>query len=113
MPEKIVLNKDVYRVVLFFFLKTLTVIEKRAPTLLPLDMGVMQILDANNNVAEEFFVADGAVDIKNDTCTILTECALDQADMSLEKAQELNNEFHNYFFDWVLQYYQEMEKYKK
>lgn len=104
MPEKRVLEKQVYRVVLPYADKTLTVIEDRAPTLLALDMGIIKILNENDEVIDEYFVADGAVDIKENTCTILTESAFAKKDLSLEKAQELYNEFHNPFYEWLINY---------
>lgn len=102
MPERRVLETQVYRVILPCANKTLTVIEDRAPTLLALDMGVIKILDESNNVTDEYFVADGAVDIKENTCTILTESVFAKKDMSLERARELYDEFHNPFYQWLI-----------
>lgn len=105
MPERQILKKKVYRVVLPSEDKTLTVIKGRAPTLLPLDMGSVKILNENDAVIEEYFVAGGAVDIKEDTCVILTESALSRKDLDLEKATELNNEFPNPFYQWLVDFY--------
>ena len=107
MPEKRVLEKQVYRVVLPCNDKTLTVIEDRAPTLLPLNMGIIKILDEDNHVTEEYFIADGAVDIKENTCTILTESALNRRDVTLDYAHELYDEFPNPFYQWLVEF---MEK---
>jgi len=106
MPERRVVEKDVYRVVLPTDGKTLTVIKDRAPTLLALDMGIIKILDESNEVVEEYFVADGAVDIKNNTCTILTESAINRQELNLEKARELYEEFHNFFYEWLVKYFE-------
>ena len=106
MPEKRVLNKKVYRIVLPTDGGTLTVIKDRAPTLLGLDLGIIKILDENNEVTDEYFVADGAVDIHDNTCKILTESALNKKDLNLEKARELYNEFHNPFYEWLVKYFE-------
>lgn len=106
MPEKKALEKKVYRIVLPCDGKTLTVIKDRAPTLLFLDTGVVQILNEEDQVIEEYFVANGTVDINNDTCTILTEAVINRKDLNLEKARELYEEFHNYFYEWVVHYFE-------
>lgn len=102
MPERRVLEKQVYRIVLPCNGKTLTIIDERAPTLLALDMGLMKILDEDNNTCEEYYVADGAVDIHDNSCTILTESVFNKNDLTLEKVQELYDEFHNPFYEWLL-----------
>lgn len=104
IPEKRVLEKQVYRVVLPCNGKTLTVIEGRAPTLLSLDMGIIEILDESFNICEEYYVANGAVDIHDNTCTILTESIFNKEELTLAKAQELYEEFHNPFYEWLINY---------
>ena len=106
MPEKCVVDTHIYRVVLPGFDKPLTVIKDRAPTLLPLDIGIIKVLDENNNVTDEYFVAGGAVDIKDNICTILTESAFHQSELNLEKARELYAEFNNVFYEWLVQYFE-------
>lgn len=103
MPEKQVLDAKVYRVVLPTGGKTLTVIKGRAPTLVALDMGIVQVLDTNNLPKEEYFIAGGAADIKNDTCTILTEAAVNRKDINLEMVRQMYEEFANPFFKWVME----------
>jgi len=107
MPERCVVDTQIYRVVLPGFDKPLTVIKDRAPTLLPLNMGIIKVLDENDNVTDEYFTADGAVDIKDNICTILTEAAFHQSELSLEKARELYNEFNNVFYEWLVKYFEE------
>ena len=106
MPEKRVMNKKVYRVILPTDGGTLTVIKDRAPTLLGLDMGILRILDENNEVTDEYFVADGSVDIHDNTCTILTESALNKKDLNLEKVHQLYDEFHNPFYEWLVKIFE-------
>lgn len=112
MPEKRVLDKKVHRVILPCMGKTLTVIEDRAPTLLPLDIGLIKILDEENKVIDEYFVANGVVDIKENTCTILTESAINRQELSLEKARELYEEFHNFFYEWLVHFFENEEQMK-
>lgn len=106
MPEKLVVDERIYRVVLPFAGKTLTVIKDRAPTLFALDMGIIKILDEQDNVIDEYFVADGSVDIKDNTCTILTESAIHRQELNLEKARELYAEFNNFFYEWLVKYFE-------
>lgn len=101
MPEHIVIDEMVYRVVLPFDNKTLTVIKGRAPTLLSLDMGIIKILDTNNKTIREFVVSGGMADIKNDTCTVLTEAAEDKNNLTYEKVCALYEEYHNPFLKWL------------
>lgn len=103
IPEKLILDKKVHRVVLPSNGKTLTVIKGRAPTLMVVDMGIVRILDDNNQIAEEYFVSGGAADIKEDTCMILTESAINRKDVDLAKACELYDEFCNPFYKWLIE----------
>ena len=102
MPERVVLDKPVYRVVLPNNEMPLTVIEGRAPTLMAMDMGVIKILDDNNQTIEEYLIAGGSADIKEDTCEILTEAAFNKAELTLEQVREMNAEFPNPFYRWLV-----------
>lgn len=102
IPEKIALDEKVYRVVLPSDGKTLTVIKGRAPTLMVVDMGVVQILDENDRIVDEYYVSGGAADIKEDTCSVLTEAVINRKDVDLAKAQELYDEFANPFYKWLV-----------
>ena len=113
MPEKQVLVQKVYRAVLPFDNKTITVLKDRAPTLIGLEIGKIQILDEENKVIDEWLVAGGAADIKNNTCTILTEVAFNKQEIDLEKARQLDKEFHNPFYKWLKELYEKEEINKK
>lgn len=112
MPEKLVLDTKVYRVVLPAKNMPLTVIKGRAPTLMALSMGVLQILDVSNHVADEWFISVGSADIKEDTCTILTESAFNKKDLNLELVKQMYEDFKNPYYKWLLDYF-EKEKTKK
>lgn len=105
MPERLVLNQNVYRAVLAFDDKMITVMKDRAPTLVSLDMGKMQILNEDNNIIDEYYLSGGVADIKLNTCTILTEAAFKKSDLSLDKLIELNQEFCNPFYTWLIDEY--------
>lgn len=106
MPEKITLDEKVYRVVLPYDDKRLTVIEDRAPTLMALDFGVLQILNEKNEVKSEWFIAGGIADIKENTCVILTEAVCNKNEIDLDKARELYQNFANPFFEWIVKYFE-------
>jgi F0F1-type ATP synthase epsilon subunit len=113
MPEKQVLDQKVYRAVLPFDDKTITVVDKRAPTLIGLDIGIIQILNEENNIVDEWFIAGGVADIKSNTCTILTEAAINRKEMDLAKIKELDAGFHNPFYKWVINFFEKEEINKK
>lgn len=106
IPEKLIIDKKVYRVVLPYKGNTLTVIKGRAPTLLPLEMGAVKILDESNKAVEEYYISGGAADIKEDTCTILTEAAFEKSSLDLAQVKALNEEFPNPFYAWLEKVYE-------
>lgn len=106
IPEKLIIDKKVYRVVLPYKGNTLTVIKGRAPTLLPLEMGAVKILDESNKTVEEYYISGGAADIKEDTCTILTEAAFEKSSLDLAQVKALNEEFPNPFYAWLEKVYE-------
>ena len=106
MPEKVVMNDKIYRAVLSYEDKTITVLKDRAPTLIGLNIGLVQILDETYNIIDEWFLAGGVADIKSDTCTILTEACFNKKDLSLEKAKELDKSFPNPFYKWLVNYFE-------
>ena len=59
MPEKVVMNDKIYRAVLSYEDKTITVLKDRAPTLIGLNIGLVQILDEMYNIIDEWFLAGG------------------------------------------------------
>lgn len=103
MPGKVVLDDNVYRVVLpCTGGNTLTIIDRRAPSIVALDMGAVQILDENNSSVREFYISGGMADVKNNVCEILTEAAFDKSDLNKEIVEEMNREFPNPFYKWLV-----------
>lgn len=110
IPEKLAVDKKVYRAVLPSDGKTLTVIKGRAPTLMVVDAGLVRILDESERVIEEYYVSGGAADIKEDTCTVLTEAVINRNEIDLAKARELYEEFANPFYKWLIEELERQEK---
>lgn len=110
LPEKLALEQKVHRVVLPTEGKTLTVIKDRAPTLVTLDMGIVQVLGEDDKPEEIFYISGGAADIKEDTCIVLTESVFNRKDLSLEKAKALHEEFNNPFYSWLIEMFEREEK---
>ena len=110
MPEKVVLNDFIYRAILPFDNKTITVLKDRAPTLISLDMGIIEILNEDFQVVDQWFIANGIADIKQNTCTIFTEACFNKSQLNLETAKRLNEEFSNPFYEWLVKYFEKQEK---
>lgn len=112
MPEKLVLDTKVHRVVLPARDMPLTVIKGRAPTLLALGMGLLQILDETNHVIDEWLLSVGSADIKEDTCTILTESAFRKKDLNLDVVKQMYADFENPYYKWLVDYFERETKKK-
>jgi F0F1-type ATP synthase epsilon subunit len=67
-----------------------------------MDMGAVKILDENNQTIEEYLIAGGSADIKENTCEILTESAFNKEELTLEQVREMNDEFPNPFYRWLV-----------
>ena len=105
-PEKTVMNKKVYRVVLPYGDKNLTVIEDRAPTSLVIAPGVMQILDESNQVTAWYFIDSGVADIADNVCKISTRHFIEHSHIGATKAQELKEQEpeNAAFYDMIVHY---------
>ena len=106
VPEKTALEKKVHRVVLPYGNVNLTVIDERAPTSLVLCKGVMQILDENENVENEYFIDGGVVDIAVDVCKISTRKLIKKENITIDEAlAKVEQEPHNTeFYQMVANY---------
>ena len=90
-PERTVMNKKVYRVVLPYSDKNLTVLENRAPTSLVINAGVLQILDENEKVKEWYFVDNGVADIADNVCQISTRHFIEHSRITADEALKLRD----------------------
>ena len=91
-PEKTVLNKKVYRVVLPYGKINLTLIDDRAPTSLVLHPGLLEILAEDDRVVEAYFIDGGVVDAADNVCKISTRNIIKQSKITLEQALELKKQ---------------------
>lgn len=73
-PEKVILEKSVGSVTVPAISGPLHVLPRRAPYISSLDVGVA-VVNADG-ARKVFFVEGGVVEIKNDTCVVLTNSAL-------------------------------------
>ena len=105
-PERTVMNKKVYRVVLPYGTKNLTVIEDRAPTSLVISAGVLQILDEQDNVVARYFIDNGVADIADNVCKISTRHFVEYSHIDADKAAQLKeSEPENaVFYDMISHY---------
>ena len=106
MPEKVALEKKVYRVVLPYNNgDTITVGKGRAPSIITMEKGEIKILDEKDEIVQEFYFSGGIADVKNDECSILTEGIFDKKDLDKEKVLELYQNFPNPFYRWLVEQY--------
>lgn len=86
-PQKNVLNRKVYRVVLPYGKVNLTLIKDRAPTSLILQAGAVQILDKNDQVQEVYFIDGGVADIADNVCNLSVTKFLSGKDINRDFAE--------------------------
>jgi F-type H+-transporting ATPase subunit epsilon len=73
-PSKVVIKDTlVNKVIIPAYLGDMTILKDRAPSSVLLRDGVLQILDANNNPVDKYFVKGGIADIAQDKCIIASE----------------------------------------
>lgn len=70
----------------------LTVLVDRAPTLVQLRNGLVQILDKSDKVVERYFIKGGIADIARNRCAISTEKVVAYENTSIEKATAKRDE---------------------
>lgn len=106
-PEKLAVDKSVYRVVLPDGGQNLTVIKDRAPTSLALIAGVLKILDEHDNVVEAYFVDNGVADIALNECKISTLhlIALDKISESVARSKMESEPESAGYYGMIVKYY--------
>lgn len=85
-PYKIYRTAMASRIVIPGAKGDLTVMTDRAPTLVELRNGLIQVLDKANNVTERYFIKGGIADIARNRCAISTEKVVAYENISIEKA---------------------------
>ena len=66
----------------------LTVIAGRAPSIVRLEPGIVQLLNEAGKAEEKFFVGNGVVQIVDNVCAISAEKALARKDVTQEEAAD-------------------------
>ena len=111
-PEKLALDKEIYRVVLPQGRSNLTIIKNRAPTSLILDTGVLQILNEGNEPVEKYFIDTGVADVAENKCTISTLHFIKTDKITSSEAEELavSEPQSAEFYQMIVQYFKTTEK---
>ncbi len=87
-PERVAKEGYYAGVIIPAFADYLTVIPGRAPSMIWLRPGMVQLLNDNMDVVEKYFISNGAAEIVGDVCTISAEKVIAKADISLAEACE-------------------------
>lgn len=87
-PERIAKEGYYAGVIIPAFADYLTVIPGRAPSMIWLQPGMVQLLNDNMEVVEKYFIGNGAAEIAGDVCTISAEKVIAKADINLSEACE-------------------------
>lgn len=87
-PERTVMNRRVYRVVLPYGRVNLTVMDGRAPTSLVLPAGKIDILAANHQIEASYFIDGGVVDIAENLCKLSTRHIIKTTAITKAQAEE-------------------------
>ena len=106
-PQKNVLNRKVYRVVLPYGKVNLTLIKDRAPTSLILQAGAVQILDKNDQVQEVYFIDGGVADIADNVCNLSVTKFLSGKDINRDfaEAESAKDTEESYFYKAIADYF--------
>lgn len=87
-PEKTVQEGKAWGVVLPTGEINLTVIAGRAPSLVLLEDGLLQIVDESGRALKNFLVRKGMATIADDACMVVSETILPSEAVSLDEALE-------------------------
>lgn len=105
-PYKVYNTLRVKKVVLPALNGDITILPDRAPTLLLLGNGLVQILDDKNNPVERYFIKGGVADIARNRCAVSTEKVVDydKHDVinALRKRDEAIHQEDKDFYDMII-----------
>ncbi len=82
LPDRIYNESDVNRVVVPGEKGNLTVLPDRAPIVLSLVNGYVNVLDTHGNVTDQYFIRGGVADIADNVCTVSTEAVISEEDIA-------------------------------
>ena len=91
-PFKVSRTAAVSRVQLPAVGGAVTILPDRAPTLLLLTNGVLQILDCEGKPLERFFIKGGVADVARNRCAVSTEKVVSFDKIDLRRATEKRDE---------------------
>ena len=72
LPDGVYKNLKADKILLPAEKGNITILPQRAPILLQLKEGVIQALDEQNAIKEEFFISGGFADVAEDKCLVTT-----------------------------------------
>ena len=88
-PDKTIKSGTYAGIVLPGYPDNLTVIADRAPSIVRIEPGVVQLLSEAGNAEEKFFVGNGVAQIVDNVCTISVEKAILTQGIMLQDAVNL------------------------
>lgn len=86
-PQKPFLVKEAVSVEIPAYEGSYLVLPRRAPSLMLLNCGVVDVKDAETQKSEKYFITTGFAKIRDNGCTILTRKATSVADVDLGEAK--------------------------
>jgi len=85
-PDKVVIAGNFPAVIVPAQLSNLTIIPGRAPSLILLTNGMLQLLDEKSAVVAKYFLQGGLATVANEECLVSSEKIIAKADISLAEA---------------------------
>ena len=103
LPDKNLQQGNDDKIVLPIESGTFTVIEERAPTMLLLSAGAVQLLDKSNRTVKRWFINGGFADIADNECVVATDKAVNLESFSLSQAEEKAKDdvFYQKVYDYL------------
>lgn len=100
-PDKTVKVGEFRGVIIPAFLGNFTVISGQMPSLFALTLGMVQLLDAKNEVSEKYFIRGGTAEVANDVCTISASEVINSKEITLSEVGEILVEKESDFYSMI------------
>ncbi len=105
-PDKIVKSGNYFGIILPGYPDNLTVIDGRAPSMVRLEPGIVQLLNEAGVAEEKIYIGGGVAQIVDNVCTVSVEKALSAKEISLQEAsnrlQEIKGEENTLFYQIIV-----------
>ena len=85
-PDRVVKSGEAIAVIIPAKEGNLTVISGRAPSMVLLSCGLVQLLDSNYIPIERYFVKGGYADVANDLCILSSELVINRSSITIDEA---------------------------